>query len=486
MPQRISSVRVTRLECSGMDIPLPGTPSHQQKSQSMQSSAAAASSGAAGSGLLLVTEVDAVRHQYVADLAAVEHGRRWAAAARAAAADAGIKVLPGILSRLLGLEVLQRDSGLGARVHVWHLPTVVTVSETVPSPAAGEAGYVRVTRTTTDAVTGEVLNTQSINVPVAEGVDGRDARQPGTANDDSGAEGNDRQGGSKPNDNKGPGRSDGQGESTPTGTSPTPTPPGDDDSSTSKNDPRPGDAGAAGGISDGCTLANCSMPNAVPSCVHGQCHMQRCLAGWQDCDTTPDNGCEVSSLGYFTDNNNCGGCGNVCLLPLTCVFGKCAAPGNATATENGGMEEQTVPSEGTDSAAEAQLPGLPFLPSLSHMPQPYDDIAFATPDQTELVLDVLENDNLARNTPAELQIKLVQGLDVGTGAADVSVLPGSSDTQGALGRPRLQLRLAAPLAPGEELSLAYTLAAPGRLEASAAQVQVFGTGAGNSYRMCIR
>ncbi len=67
----------------------------------------------------------------------------------------------------------------------------------------------------------------------------------------------------------------------------------------------------------------CSTIHSTPSCMAGAC-VSRCEAGWGDCDTNRDNGCETS-----TTNNpsNCGACGVVCSLAhasATCANDHCA------------------------------------------------------------------------------------------------------------------------------------------------------------------
>lgn len=53
----------------------------------------------------------------------------------------------------------------------------------------------------------------------------------------------------------------------------------------------------------------CSLSNAVAVCVQGQCVIQSCVLGYDDCDGQADNGCEVQTA---TDVNHCGSCSNQC------------------------------------------------------------------------------------------------------------------------------------------------------------------------------
>jgi hypothetical protein len=67
----------------------------------------------------------------------------------------------------------------------------------------------------------------------------------------------------------------------------------------------------------------CFLPNAVEQCVSGTCGIQSCDGAWSDCDASTANGCEVDTA---SDLNNCGGCGLVCqganATPL-CIASAC-------------------------------------------------------------------------------------------------------------------------------------------------------------------
>jgi hypothetical protein len=68
----------------------------------------------------------------------------------------------------------------------------------------------------------------------------------------------------------------------------------------------------------------CSIPNATPQCNGGVCSCGGCTPGFFDCDGNCANGCETNTN---TDPNNCGACGNVCVLQnatAACVQGSCA------------------------------------------------------------------------------------------------------------------------------------------------------------------
>ena len=68
----------------------------------------------------------------------------------------------------------------------------------------------------------------------------------------------------------------------------------------------------------------CAVANAAPACVDGQCSVGTCLKGFRNCDGIGTNGCEVDP---DTDPQNCGACGNKCVIPHgtpLCEGGECA------------------------------------------------------------------------------------------------------------------------------------------------------------------
>jgi hypothetical protein len=56
---------------------------------------------------------------------------------------------------------------------------------------------------------------------------------------------------------------------------------------------------------------SCSLTNASPVCISGNCAIDLCHPGWGDCDALANNGCEVDIDNSPTD---CGACGNACLV----------------------------------------------------------------------------------------------------------------------------------------------------------------------------
>ena len=72
----------------------------------------------------------------------------------------------------------------------------------------------------------------------------------------------------------------------------------------------------------GCGMA-CSLPDAVAACRAGACAVGSCLSGFADCDGIASNGCEVDTR---SDSASCGRCGNLC-SPTNgvgaCVAGAC-------------------------------------------------------------------------------------------------------------------------------------------------------------------
>lgn len=102
-----------------------------------------------------------------------------------------------------------------------------------------------------------------------------------------------------------------------------------------------------GNSSDGCEYANagfqtdpahcgscasvCSTPHATPACLAGACAIQACAAGFSDCNGAVVDGCEYDDAGFLTDPMHCGGCATVCSFAHAmggcsqgaCVIGAC-------------------------------------------------------------------------------------------------------------------------------------------------------------------
>ncbi|MBI2107175.1 hypothetical protein HYT57_04265 [Candidatus Woesearchaeota archaeon] len=64
----------------------------------------------------------------------------------------------------------------------------------------------------------------------------------------------------------------------------------------------------------------CSFSNANAACSSGTCSISSCLSNYGNCDGSNNNGCETYLL---NDNNNCGGCGNICSQNQICSNGGC-------------------------------------------------------------------------------------------------------------------------------------------------------------------
>jgi hypothetical protein len=90
-----------------------------------------------------------------------------------------------------------------------------------------------------------------------------------------------------------------------------------------------------GASNDGCesplnSIANCKACNtpcaadhAVTACAQGTCQIDHCVAGYDDCDKSLGNGCEINT---DTSSGNCGGCGQACStthITPTCSDGNC-------------------------------------------------------------------------------------------------------------------------------------------------------------------
>jgi len=72
-----------------------------------------------------------------------------------------------------------------------------------------------------------------------------------------------------------------------------------------------------------CDVA-CQFTNAAAVCTAGKCNIASCISPFNDCDLLSSNGCESNKS---SDLNNCGTCGNSCLLAHAnpkCDNGSCA------------------------------------------------------------------------------------------------------------------------------------------------------------------
>jgi hypothetical protein len=56
-----------------------------------------------------------------------------------------------------------------------------------------------------------------------------------------------------------------------------------------------------------------TRPNTTPRCVRGECGFT-CIAGFDDCNSDPEDGCEVD----LRLNGNCGACGEFCETKMRC------------------------------------------------------------------------------------------------------------------------------------------------------------------------
>lgn len=64
-------------------------------------------------------------------------------------------------------------------------------------------------------------------------------------------------------------------------------------------------SGGSGG-SDSCDCSG--MAHGITACVDGECKLQGCQPGYDNCDGNPTNGCEAN----LQDDSTCGTCGNSC------------------------------------------------------------------------------------------------------------------------------------------------------------------------------
>jgi hypothetical protein len=71
-----------------------------------------------------------------------------------------------------------------------------------------------------------------------------------------------------------------------------------------------------------CNEVCAPLPNAVPACANGKCVVGSCVAGYEDCDPDPLNGCETK---IWTDQA-CATCRSPCAEGTHCVQGGFCRP----------------------------------------------------------------------------------------------------------------------------------------------------------------
>ena len=89
----------------------------------------------------------------------------------------------------------------------------------------------------------------------------------------------------------------------------------------------------------------CVLPNAVPACGLEGCYVAACSYGWENCDSSDKNGCEIEVV---SDIKNCGACGMSCATvsraQIACITGACVVQsctmgfGNCNGIYNDGCE----------------------------------------------------------------------------------------------------------------------------------------------------
>ena len=76
--------------------------------------------------------------------------------------------------------------------------------------------------------------------------------------------------------------------------------------------------------------AACSLTNATATCKSGSCAVSACSSGFDNCDANASNGCEAN---LSSDANNCGACGTKCGAGTSCQSGLCRCSGNCATTK---------------------------------------------------------------------------------------------------------------------------------------------------------
>lgn len=64
----------------------------------------------------------------------------------------------------------------------------------------------------------------------------------------------------------------------------------------------------------------CRFANASPTCANASCRLGSCFAGFANCNSTTTDGCEIDTR---SDPMNCGNCGTRCPTGQMCLSGNC-------------------------------------------------------------------------------------------------------------------------------------------------------------------
>lgn len=82
----------------------------------------------------------------------------------------------------------------------------------------------------------------------------------------------------------------------------------------------PTDGGSDASVEDR-SCGVCSAANAMVACIAGACRIDRCNAGFGDCNSRYDDGCETNLDSVM----NCGRCGTSCGVSALCLAGACVS-----------------------------------------------------------------------------------------------------------------------------------------------------------------
>lgn len=130
------------------------------------------------------------------------------------------------------------------------------------------------------------------------------------------------------------------------------------------------DTCGGGGVDSQCGCL-CTLPHATTSCLHGECSIKQCEAGWGDCDGLATNGCEVDLRNTVTD---CGACGVGCSFQnatAVCQLSKCELGAcnqnydNCDGDDSNGCEANLKSDPSNCNACGTQCPALGGTPTCS-------------------------------------------------------------------------------------------------------------------------
>ena len=131
----------------------------------------------------------------------------------------------------------------------------------------------------------------------------------------------------------------------------------------------------------------CQPNNALGECLGGECFIDFCVAGYDDCNEIAADGCESNTN---QDASNCGGCAQVCALAHAteiCLLGNC----EVGACDAHYMDDDDIPENGCEETSYGKIevdPGLTCYDILQFEPTLTDGVYWIDPHENGAAFQV--------------------------------------------------------------------------------------------------